>query len=43
MVEGLGVPLDKGEVFAVELGVATGALLAGAGRNVVGRVKPLAS
>ena len=43
VVEGLGVPFDKGEVFAVVVGVATGALLAGSRRNVVGRVKPLAS
>ena len=41
MVESLGVPLNKGEVFTVVFGVAAGALLARAGRDVVGRVKPL--
>jgi len=39
VVEGLGVPFNKREVFAVVIGVATGALLAGAGGDVIGRVK----
>jgi len=43
VVEGLGVPFDKGEVFSVVIGVAAGALLAGSRRNVVGRVKPFVS
>ena len=28
VIEGLDIPLDKGEVFAVVIGVAAGALLA---------------
>lgn len=43
MVESLGVPLDKGEILAVVIGVAAGALLAGADWDVVGCVKPLVS
>lgn len=43
VVESLGVPLDKGEVFAIVFGVATGALLTGSRRNVIGRVEPLTS
>ena len=43
VVKSFGVPLDEGEVFAIVIGVATGALLAGAGRNVIGRVKPFVS
>ena len=39
VVESLGVPFNKREVFAVVLRVATGALLAGAGGDVIGRVK----
>ena len=41
VVEGLDVPLDQGEVFAVVLGVAAGALLARSGREIVGCVQPL--
>lgn len=43
MVESLGVPFDQGEFFSVVIGVAAGALLTGARRNVIGRVKPFAS
>ena len=43
VVESLGVPLDKREVFSIVIGMATGALLAGARRNVIGRVKPFVS
>ena len=43
MIEGLDVPLDQREIVAIVIGVATGALLAGAGRNVIGRVKPFVS
>ena len=42
VIEGLDVPLDQREVFSVVLGVAAGAFLAGAGRNVVGGVQALA-
>ena len=42
VVESLGVPLDKRKVFAIVLGMATGTLLAGSRRNVVGRMKPFA-
>lgn len=43
MIEGLGIPLDQREGFAVVLRVAAGALLAGTGWNVVGGVQSLAS
>src|SRR5579859_5190309 len=43
VVKGFDVPLDQREVFAVVLGVAAGALLAGAWGNVVGGVKSLVS
>jgi len=42
VVKGLGVPLDQGKVFPVMLGVAACALLAGAGRNVIGGVQAFA-
>ena len=42
VVEVLGIPLDQGEVFTIVLRVAASALLAGARRNVVGGVQPLA-
>jgi len=41
VVEGLDIPLDQGEVFAVMLRVAAGALLAGTLRDVIGRVQAL--
>jgi hypothetical protein len=41
VVEGLDIPLNEREGFAVVIGVAAGALLAGAGGYVVGRVKTL--
>ena len=37
------VPADEPKIFAVVFGMAAGALLAGAGGNVVGRVKTLVS
>ena len=40
VIKRLNVPLDEGKIFAVMLGVAAGAFLAGAGRNVVSRVQP---
>ena len=43
VVKGLCIPLDQGEIFAIVLGVAPGALLAGAGRDVVGRMQTLVS
>ena len=39
MIERLDVPLDEREVFPVVLRVASGAFLAGAGWNVIGRVQ----
>ena len=39
VVEGLGIPLDKGKVFAVVVGMAAGAFLTGALRDVIGCVK----
>jgi len=39
MIEGFDVPLDQREVHAVVIGVAAGALLAGARRDVVGGVQ----
>ena len=38
VIESLDVPLDQREVFPVVLRVASGAFLAGAGKNVVGGV-----
>jgi len=40
VVERLSVPLNQGKVFAVVLGVAFCALLAGASRDVIGGVQP---
>lgn len=40
VVESCNVPLHQGKVFTVVLGVATGALLAGPLRNVVGGMQP---
>ncbi len=40
VIECLRVPLDQREIFAIVLGVAAGAFLAGSGRNVVGGVQP---
>lgn len=40
VVEGLRIPLDKREVFAIVVGVATDALLARAGFQVIGSVEP---
>ena len=42
VIEGLGVPLDERKILTVVFGVAAGALIAGALRNVVGSVKSLA-
>lgn len=39
VIEGFDVPLDEGEIFAVVVGVTTGALLAGPGRDVIGSVQ----
>lgn len=43
VIEGFGIPLDQGKIFTVVLGMTTGTLLAGTGRNVVGRVQALVS
>lgn len=40
VVEGLRVPFNKREIFAVVLGVAAGTLLARSGWNVVGGMQP---
>jgi len=42
VVEGLDVPLDEREIFAVVLGVTPGALLTGIGGDVVGCVQAAA-
>jgi len=39
VIEGLNVPFDQREVLSIVFGVAAGAFLAGAGRNVVGSVQ----
>jgi len=39
VIERFGVPLDKGKIFAVMIGVATRALFAGSGLNVVRSVQ----
>ena len=39
VVEGLGVPLDEGKVFAIVVGVAASTFLARAGGDVIGCVK----
>jgi len=39
VIKSLDVPLDQRKIDAVVLGVAAGALLAGAGRNVIGGVQ----
>ena len=41
VVKGLCIPLDQGEIYAVVVGVTTGAFLAGARGNVIAGVKPL--
>ena len=43
VIEAFNIPLDQGKVFAVVLGVAAGALLAGTAGNVVGGVQALVS
>ena len=43
MIEGLGVPLEDGEIYAIVVGVALGALLAGAGGETVGKMQTLVS
>ena len=40
VVKGLCIPLDQREICPVVLGVTAGALLAGAGREVIRRVQP---
>lgn len=41
VIEGLGVPLDEREVFAIVIGMATRALLTGTGFDVVGGMQAL--
>jgi hypothetical protein len=43
VIEGVDVPLNQREVFPVVLGVAAGAFLAGAGRDIIGGVQAFAS
>lgn len=43
VVKGFCIPFDQGEICAVVLRVTAGALLAGAGRDVIRRVQPLVS
>ena len=43
VVEGLGVPFNQREVFAIVFGVTASTLLARAGRNVIRRVQSLVS
>ena len=43
VIERFDIPLDQRKVFTVMLRVATGAFLAGAGRNVVSGVQAFAS
>lgn len=42
VIEGLDVPFNERKILTVVLGVAAGAVVAGARRNVVGSVEPLA-
>lgn len=43
VIECLCVPFDQGKVFTVVLGMAAGALVTGAGKNVIGGVQPAVS